>query len=54
MPMWFPAAYMKAPANICMQRIFWRVCMSFRSYVLSMPWVVLQMCITSSQARTAW
>ena len=29
MPMWFPAAYMNAPENICMQRIFWRVCMSF-------------------------
>ena len=28
MPMWLPAAYINAPENICMHRIFCRVVMS--------------------------
>ena len=45
MPMWFPAAYMNAPVNICIHRIFCRDSMG-----PEMPWTVWQMDSTSSQA----
>jgi hypothetical protein len=45
MPIWFPAAYMNAPVNICIQRIFCRDSMG-----PEMPWTVWQMDSTFSQA----
>ena len=48
MPTWFPAAYMKAPENICIHRIFCRTWMG-----PGMPWTVRQISMTCSQASTA-